>query len=542
MSYIAPNTDIVLCTNVPLENSYDHTLTFANVSAQQTYFASKAYKTITSNSYQRAMRNKLRIACTMDEAVRCNYLYFKNTSFENKYFYAFITGWEYINNITTEITYELDVFQSFFFDIDIKPSFVEREHSNTDVIGENLVPEGLEQGEYIVMRTDSINLTAIENYVSASGCILMLCTVNDDAECTKYNGGFLNYVFSGLNPIVKTNVNDLQTFLTKLYNKTGSLDAIVSAFMCPFTPLVSPATSFTWDLTVVKNYSLTLDGYTPKNNKLFTSPYYTFRVRSDVAINEYPFEYFSGANADFELVALLIPEPVLVLIPKNFKRYTSNAQKRLDLRMTIQNFPQCSFDSDVYKVYLAQNAASLRASIIGDSLQKFTQIGQQLAGSQGSAQLQYNGNTDQGDLTQATGALSAIGTAVDWHVDMHKVLAQMEDIKIRPPELNGTQTCLNDYAVGAKNFYGDIVSIRAEFARIIDDYFNMFGYATHRVKVPNITGRPHWNYVKTKAVVLDVANAPQPYIQKLTECLNKGITFWHNPSEVGNYNLDNRPV
>ena len=101
---------------------------------------------------------------------------------------------------------------------------------------------------------------------------------------------------------------------------------------------------------------------------------------------------------------------------------------------------------------------------------------------------------------------------------------------------------MNDYAVGAKVFYGDILSIRAEFARIIDDYFNMFGYATNRVKTPNITGRPHWNYVKTKGVVLDVANAPQPYIQKITDCFNKGITFWHNPSEVGNYALDNRPV
>ena len=70
----------------------------------------------------------------------------------------------------------------------------------------------------------------------------------------------------------------------------------------------------------------------------------------------------------------------------------------------------------------------------------------------------------------------------------------------------------------------------------------MFGYATHKVKVPNRTGRPHWNYVKTKGMVLDVANAPQPYIQKLIDCFNKGITFWHNPSEVGNYSLDNRPV
>ena len=314
--------------------------------------------------------------------------------------------------------------------------------------------------------------------------------------------------------------------MSQVFTKKGSLDGIISAFMCPFTPLVSPATNFTWNLTVVKNY-MSLDGYTPKNNKLFTSPYYTFRIRNDVDVNEYPFEYFSGANAEFELVALLIPEPVLVLVPKNFKRYTSNTTKRLDSRMTIQNFPQCSFDSDIYKVYLAQNAASIRTSIR-------TGVAKNLLGTVSGVAGAVRG--------QEGAALSGLNSAVDLHADILKQLALEKDLSIRPPELKGTQSALNDYAVGAKVFYGDILSIRAEFARIIDDYFNMFGYATNRVKTPNITGRPHWNYVKTKGVVLDVANAPQPYIQKITDCFNKGITFWHNPSEVGNYALDNRPV
>ena len=143
MPLIMPNTDIVLCKNVPLDASYDHTVTFASQAAQLAYFYSKAVKVIHENSYQRAMKNRLRIACTMEEAVQCNYLYFQNTSFENKTFYAFITGWEYINNVTTEITYELDVMQTFWFDIDLKACFVEREHSLTDVAGANTVPENI---------------------------------------------------------------------------------------------------------------------------------------------------------------------------------------------------------------------------------------------------------------------------------------------------------------------------------------------------------------------------------------------------------------
>ena len=526
MSYIAPNSDIVLCTNVPLENTYDHTLTFASLSAQQTYFASKAYKTITQNSYQRAMKNSLRIACTMDEAVRCNYLYFRNASFENKYFYAFITGWEYVNNITTEITYEIDVFQTFFFDIDIKPSFVEREHSNTDIIGENLVPEGLEQGDYVVMNTSVLTPYNISGVVNSNGCVLFYTTFNDDASCSDFTGDIINYVFTGLNVIKKDTVQEVQTFLNKVQTlATPKIDGIIAAYMCPFSPVdMSVDSVYSWSFTLHKYYD-TLAGYTPKNKKLYTAPYLTLRLRNDTDINEFPFEYFNGETCRFEMIGTMIPEPTLTVRPASgaYAEYmtTGTHLPRNDLRQVCKSYPQVSWDSDVFKVYLAQNAGSIAAGMISTVGSHAKEI------RRGLRKAEWSG---------------AIDVGIDIATEIASVIGQARDISVKPPQLNGSQTSLSDYAVGAKNFYLDVLSIRPEFAEIIDGYFNMFGYATHKVKVPNVTGRPHWNYVKTKGVVLDVANAPQPYIQKLVDCFNKGITFWHNPSEVGNYNLDNSPV
>ena len=521
MSYIAPNTEIVLCSGVPLDNTYDHTITFLGLTEQHTYFASKAVKTLPVNSYQRAMKNSLRIACTMDEAVVCNYLYFKNTSFENKYFYAFITGWEYENNITTEITYEIDVFQTFAFDLHIQPSFIEREHPNSDVIGANLVPENLEFGEYIVNGSATIAPTAQEGVVASNACVLFYTTFNDDADCTDYDGGFAQYVYSGLNIIKKESVNEITAFLAKVISKNKK-DGIVAAYMCPFSPTNTQAWGyFTWQISIAKQY-VSMDGYVPRNNKLWTFPYYTGRIRSDVDSIDYPLEYFSGGASgtmNFDLTGITLPDPVLALIPTNFKRLGGG--RRLDLRMTISNFPQVSYDADVFKVYLAQNAASLPTKMI-------------TSGIQSGASLMMN--------TLNGNAFGAVNNVVDYASEIANTLAQLHDIKTKPPQINGTQTSLNDYALGAKVFYFDYMCIRSEFAMIIDDYFDMFGYATHRVKRPNTTGRPHWNYVKTKGIVLDVANAPQPYIDKLRECFDRGITFWHNPSEVGNYNLDNRPV
>lgn len=516
MAYIAPNTWITLCSNVPLDNSYDHQLTFANVAAQRSYFLSKKVVELSANSYQRVMSNKLRIACTMAQAVQCNYLYFSNDSFENKWFYAFITGWEYINNVTTEITYEIDVFQSFWFDINIKPSFVEREHSNTDIIGENLVDENLEIGDYIENGSTTLMPTAVQDVVAANACALFFTTFNDDADCTPFEGGFASYVYTGLNIIKKETVNDIQTFVNKAITN-NKLDGIIAAYMCPYSP--NTYDTITWQKQVAKNYT-TLDGYTPKNNKLYTYPYNVLRIRSDADINIYRYEYFESQYCQFNLTGIIVPEPTLSLIPIGYQSI-SQTRARLDQRMTLKAFPQIAIDADVFKVYLAQNAASLPTAMISSGIQSGLGV------VKSALKMDIGGMATQ---------------VADWGTSIANTLAQLHDIKTKPPQLNGTQSALTDYALGAKFFFADTLTIRAEFARIIDDYFNMFGYATHRVKVPNITGRPYWNYVKTQGIVLDVANAPQPYIQKIIDCFNRGITFWHNPANVGRYDLDNSPV
>lgn len=519
MAYISPNTDIVLCRSIPLDNSYDHTITFANQNAQLAYFNSKAIITLSTNSYQRTMKETLRVNVPMGTAILCNYLYFRNTTLDGKYFFAFITGWEYVNNVTTEISYEIDVFQTFMFDYNIQPSFIEREHSNTDIVGENTVPENLEQGEYFVNGSTALDFTAIEGYLATNACALFYTTFNDDADCTNYTGTLVNSVYSGLNIIKKQTVSEINTFLNKVIT-AGKVDGIVYAYMCPFSPTYPNAMPmYSCPRNIAKSY-LDIGGYYPKNNKLYTAPFYTLRIRTDTDAQEFPMEFFSDSDeCTFTMFATVLPEPCLTLVPRGFLRNSDAVMT--GNRMTIDKFPQIAFNTDVFKVYLAQNAGSLAASMIST-------VGNGVTGIATSALAGRVGGAVNGTVS----TLTSIG----------ETLGKLRDISIKPPQLNGSQTSLADYAIGAKRFYADIISVRPEFARIIDDYFNMFGYATHRVKTPNIFGRPHWNYVKTKGVVIDVMNAPQPYVQKLVECFDRGITFWHNPSEVGDYSLDNRPV
>ena len=107
-----------------------------------------------------------------------------------------------------------------------------------------------------------------------------------------------------------------------------------------------------------------------------------------------------------------------------------------------------------------------------------------------------------------------------------------------PRQAHGSTGSTTLAAAGILDFAFMHKHIKPEYAEIIDDYFDMFGYATNRVKIPNRNGRPHWNYVKVIGAVL-VGSVPADDMNSIVRIYEKGITFWNNGYEVGNYSLDN---
>ena len=81
---------------------------------------------------------------------------------------------------------------------------------------------------------------------------------------------------------------------------------------------------------------------------------------------------------------------------------------------------------------------------------------------------------------------------------------------------------------------------RAEIAKAIDDFFSIYGYRVGEIKVPNMTGRKSWNYVKTNGAGV-VGDVPSPVLAQVNSLFDRGITFWHT-NDVGNYALDNSIV
>ena len=68
----------------------------------------------------------------------------------------------------------------------------------------------------------------------------------------------------------------------------------------------------------------------------------------------------------------------------------------------------------------------------------------------------------------------------------------------------------------------------------------MFGYAQKKVDVPNMDARPYWTYVKTIQCKIN-SRCPASDADFIEKCFNRGIRFWKDHRDIGNYSLNNEP-
>lgn len=499
--YIAPNTIVKVFKNCPLDKSYENTILFASLAAQTSYFASLTGYTFSNNTYQRVNTGKIRVAMSVESLYNCNYMAFQNSSFENKWFYAFINSIEYINNITSEITYEIDVLQTWHFDYILKQCMVEREHSATDDPGDNTIPENLELGEYILSDFGVSN--ELRPY-----SIVVACTF--DSNLLDVQGDLYSGVYSGLCFHAFDNdasgVAACNAFIQNAVNN-GKVSGIVSLFLMAKNMINAAGSTLPAGrtFTLAKKTTGAIDGYIPRNKKLYTYPYnflYVTNMQGAAAV--YPYEFFSTSNCQFTLAGDMSPNPSVILRPKNFKGLAEND----DEKMVLSGYPQLSFNIDSYKAWLAQNATSLAVNSMSAA---FTAVANPLAG-----------------IASAAG-----------------IVSQVYEHAIMPNQARGGAGSATNCAMGYQEFAFGCKHIRAEYLSIIDGYFDMFGYACHRVKIPDRGNRPEWNYVKTIGCKIDPAatsGLPGDDMEKIENLYNSGIRFWHDPAHIGNYSYNNAPV
>lgn len=558
MALIAPNGELRLCS-VPIDNTYRNQIDFTDSLAQAAYFAGKALHTFPaggSPGYRFIEKDQnVRLPVNADTLYNVNYIMYRNTYFGTKWFYAFILRIDYLSDSSCAVYFETDVWQTWHFDIQLKDSFILREHAAVDTPGSNVVPEQLEIGDYVPVSFSNAGLGDLAFVVATN-----ISSLVKDAEgawtVTPAVGSIISGIYTGSELRAYGNnamaVGMMDTYLRNI-TEAGYPDAIVAIYMCPtkflsgnllsgaVQPFSMSAQTDSYTLAIPNNFTEfgKSGSYTPKNKKLLTYPYqvvYCHNNNGSAAI--YRPEKFPSRIAEFTLKAMIHPNPSFKLYP-SANSYQAGNGAQYDEGLTLSGFSFCSWSYDTYRAWLAQHGASQAVGTQGSIIGGVGQIAGGLLGLVGGAVATFGSGGTLTPLsgTAMVGGVGAIGSGIN---SIRMAMAKQEETQIQPPQSKGNAFSGNiNCGMEANDFYIGIKTIRMDYAKRIDDFFTMFGYATNEVKTPAIRTRPIFNYIHTSGVNI-TGGIPVGDMAKIKSMFDNGVTFWHNGNNVGNYQLNNQ--
>ena len=327
--------------------------------------------------------------------------------------------------------------------------------------------------------------------------------------------------------------------------------------------------------------SSTNDYTSVRNMKLLQYPYTRVVVSNGNGANsEFKWELFSESvgnlkRAHFNIINAMLPQPKALAYPVNYRGLDVD----MDSPVTIEDFPQPSWTEDSFSKWWAQNKLTWGLSLASSVVQAGVNIATAGAGSAARAgQLASAGSEN---LANFAGAMEHHMPALAGNYrraaesnfaseSMARNLSAGSKARAGASGIGGIASCMAQYysakavpdsahvqnnagvinaLAGRFGFSFQQVTITAEMARNIDKYFDMFGYATNRVKIPNISDaskrRPHWNYVKLQNANITPSRSaadgiPGDAKDAIEAIYNNGITFWNNISEIGNYSFINK--
>lgn len=534
------NSKVIISKNIKVDKNYKNVLNYSENAMLELMLNSNHLVRQDNNFQFININNRIRVNFSYNDCLSANYIAFQNPNYSNKWFFGWIESVEFKSNNCSEITYTIDAWSTWFSYWQQKPCYVIREHVSDDTIGKHTIPENLELGDYVLNARKENFLAEVSNYA-----ICMAVTELPDESVPPYtNNRVYNGIFGGLYYLAFDSANDCQNAI-KIYDKLDKADAINSLFMIPKAMTsYQGATSTQWSIsqagsTVVtanlkylsgSNTSDTIgiintdfpsklgENYIPKNKKLFTYPYCYFNLTNNSGITEsFRYEDFTKENGTpnigFWVDATITPGMSIKALPLFYKNENIN----YNYGVMGGKLPICSYNSDVYLNWLRQNGLNSVFNVIGGVIST--------AGGLGS-----------GSIGGTVGGLSSVYNALHQHT-----IADMTPNQAKG-NTNGGDVNFSDEDCGLFSIYK--MSIKDEYAKIIDDYFSRYGYRINEVKLANITGRNIFNYIEigngeSIGYSSGSISVPSEHMEIINGACQNGVTIWHNHENIGNYLLDN---
>lgn len=562
------NSKILLVKNIKIDREYTNVLSYTE---NQMLQLCRENLVAEANNYSFIRQtNTINVAFTYSQCLQANYIAFQNSDYSNKWFFAWIDDVIYRNDKTTEITFTVDSWSTWFDYWQKKPCFITRQHVNDDTIGLHTLDENLDVGDVVCN-----NYYEDESYSNRYGFWVAMETswiINNNSHdtteeqkegkqfsgCTMYNKGIWG------NIVILFHINDIEDLDNISYYlyrtaKDGHINDIYNLFIVPdvainqatlqeniayvedkeFTFFRIPAnynvTKFDYEVNKPEN----LGGYVPKNNKLHCFPYnYLLVSNNNGNQNIYKYEdFYNQTICKFENDIMLSISMSGKVIPKNYKKMDLN----YDEGISVGKYPVCAWSSDAFTNWLTQNAVNMpnriMTSILSSSLN--------LIGVGNSVQSMAERLKEKKETSVKTssqiGILSSVAnTGMSVVNDLNNAVGELKLAKLLPNVEGGQNTGDVNWSSGNTSIVYKQMSAKLENLKIIDDYFSRVGYKINRIELPNITGRRNWNYIEiSDREEIGYGSVPSKFMQIINTACRNGVTIWHNHTNLGNYSLDN---
>lgn len=585
--------DVFFLKGVPFTNDYKNVRLFSGHDDAYDYFSNRprVHAMAEVKFIQNEGKNFVIADKPIDVMRQASYIMFRNTEYSQKWYYGFITSLKRVSSESTEVYFELDTFQTWYYDTTFKQSYVVREHcplwneDGSPVI--NTVDEGLNYG----LEYDNVKVIHHKPNVGIRFLVIVVKKAvhgtNKDKVLPSLVGvgqPFSYYVlpFVDSDKVVWATIEGEQHRMSTLIDTLSALykddnftnniatmfiteqtglqvsasdvgDKIQIGFTNPIQKLeyaesgagdegvakmiyVSNAPNLSMQNTLIGNK---YDGYRPvSESKLLMYPY-TVLTLDDMRGNrqDYKNEYINSPD-----ITISAKGSMGISNKTSYSVLAYNMDMNNPLRQWMQdefgiqdiNPNDVAIMTEMISAFMQGNKNSLINQKDKIVFQGYSSIGSNLFGGASSMGKKAGANAMAG-IDSSIGMVKGTGQAV---LELQGINAKIDDILNVPPQINkmGTNT---SYDVG--NGYTGVFlikkQIKPEYQKKLEDFFKLYGYKKNEVKVPNLHTRQSWNYVQTNSCnIIGDFNAED--LNEIKAIFDNGVTLWHT-NNVGDYSQEN---
>lgn len=545
------------------------------------------------------------IPTTYSQVLHCNYVFYQNSNYKERWFGGFITDVKYINDGTVWVYFDEDIYQNWFPYITIDSGFIERETVDDDTIGKHVLPESVGSDNYVTM-TKNIHYNWNTTVGSPTLCPIIISSeppkssvslgvkavggiayVSEPSEwfvevtCPSIQNGFpvnmfmtickepanywLNQVadLDVVNPATSTKFS--QATVTAAFNYLASTtQGVIGIYLVPKAMLKYTPTPFA-DITSKEKYSpysnvghfsenIQVDApvcsITPKNNKLYTYPFTKLLLTCGGRAQELKYEDLSGRLIQIEFS--MSPTPAICCTPLHYA-YGSGFGRQTLYQLIYDDFPTLGWNEDSYSRWLAANQGTIARTVIT------TAVGATLlaAGMPGGLGLALGTQTLSKHAGFNTPKHLTRRDSINANRDQYFYDNQESALSLAGGAMNLAGSALNAYCA-PDNVNG---VVRQSAPNIINSDISVITYCQSIKSAPaqaidnyfsmfgykvNRVGKPNLTSRKNWNYV-KTQNAhcsgvvPQYAIEFMERALDTGCTFWHK-NAVGDYGDLSNPI